>query len=94
MYQKNCIYLWQNQVGEYAFLNGTEVLVLSEAIPDFVCNDGSTCTAWLTDSPALRSEPGDPWDMYAFEGDLVPKQRPTGLDLILGAFKVPELESV
>lgn len=89
MYKTGVVYIWQNQVGEYSFLNGMETTVLTG--PHKAIGAGMQ-TWWETDSLL----PGKPnlkqWYIVAFPGDLREKEPPSGERSILELFKQPELQ--
>lgn len=88
-YEYNRIYIWQNQVGPLAHINGTETMVI-----------GPVQEMWDLVSQSFRI--GQPTDMasetpgryyFAEAGDLRPKNPPTGETEILKLFKMPEVET-
>lgn len=83
MYRQDIVYIWINQVGKYAHLNGTETMVVSDA-KVAKCEDGVIRTVWDTTTPSGR--PGG--YMWAYAGDLIPrKDTPPGELKILELFK-------
>lgn len=93
MYEINKIYVWQNQVGEYASLNGVETTVVSEAFDFTLHSTFETRIAWQTDTYAPGCPRIEENRMVAFVGDLRPKDPPSGEQKILELFNnVPELE--
>jgi hypothetical protein len=93
MYQIGKVYIWQGQVGEYAFLNETETTVLSGPEYMFQTTTGRTELCWETDSQPPPNKPIEKFVMVAFAGDLRPKYPPQGEQLILKLFKEqPEVE--
>lgn len=83
MYEIGKVYIWQNQVRQYAKLNGTECTVVDEA-KNFLMPDGRTARGQLTDTPG--SNPAN--RMFAERGDLRPKNPPSGEQLINEMFYV------
>ncbi len=83
MYEIGKVYIWQNQVGEYAVLNGTE------------CTPVEPAGMWgLTKHSAILGQLVDTWwdgvpnGMVAFRDDLRPKNPPPGEQLINEMFYV------
>jgi hypothetical protein len=91
MYKVGEVYVWQNQSGINAYLNGTECAVTQGPDPFFCETEKKIVDGWDTDSPL---PPGVSSDlvMVAFEGDLRPKEPPSGEKSILNLFKQPMLE--
>ena len=89
MYQLNTVYIWQNQVGKYAVLNGTETTVLGGPYqPD----ENDEVVWWETNTlPPDETDPNE-WFMTAYVGDLRPKDPPSGEKSILELFTLPVLE--
>ena len=90
MYEVNKVYIWYNQVGEFAYLNGVECTVTGpfERFTSAMTNTPEW--GWPTDTAGYP-----PWDnrvTYAEAGDLREKNPPTGEQSIKNLFKLPELE--
>lgn len=96
MYKIGTVYIWQHQVGMYAFLNGTETTVLEG--PDHFINTvtGLSTLGWITDSEVPEAMKRIGHDiMIAYPGDLRLKEPPNGERSILELFeKQPEPEVV
>jgi hypothetical protein len=94
VYEVGKVYIWQNQVGEDAFLNDQETTVLAGPW-DFIHKlDGKRFTGWLTDTydPNYPHDPGN--RIIALAGDLRPKDSPKGEQKIMAMFKTnKELET-
>lgn len=94
MYEVGKVYIWQNQVGDYAFLNGTETTVTSQRCLFYIPAMQRNMYGWKTDSSPPPSQPPDGY-MIAFAGDLRPKDPPSGEKSILELFTLmPELETI
>lgn len=93
MYEVGKIYIWQNQVGEYAYLNGTETTVLKGPDPTLRRATGKVEMCWETDSHPPSSQSITHYVMVAFVGDLRPKDPPKGEKIIMELFKQPERET-
>lgn len=91
MYQVDRVYIWQNQVGELAYLNGTETTVI-DAEMRFLTPEGRSERGWPTDTTKVVD--GVVWVYFAQAGDLRPKDLPPGEQSILNLFKQPEPETV
>jgi hypothetical protein len=93
MYEVGKVYVWYNQVGEFAGLNGQETTILEGPFNFFDNVDKKMHIAWETDSYL----PGHPREeknrMVAYIGDLRPKDPPKGEQKIMDLFKTPELET-
>lgn len=92
MYKQDVVYIWQNQVGEYAYLNGVECMLTSGINPPDIDSDKYY---WWTDTKHVKApleEQGPEWTMMAWAGDLREKYPPSGERSILELFKQPELE--
>lgn len=90
MYEIGKVYIWQNQVAEFAYLNGKETTVIggpAECVDTFT---GKASIGWKTDTPYTRSD-SDGF-FYAAAGELRPKDPPKGEQSILDLFKLPDLE--
>lgn len=85
MYVIGKVYIWQNQTGETAFLNGSETIVMEAP---------KLYGFWP--APLQRTDTQHPSDPKIFalaaEGDLRLKEPPTGELSILELFKQPQLE--
>jgi hypothetical protein len=91
MYEKDRIYIWQNQVGEYSYLNGAETTVTGDKIK-FQTIDGLVETIWPTDTEIPGRE-GRLTQLFAHAGDLRPKYPPSGELSVLSLFQnQPKLE--
>ena len=90
MYEKGKVYIWQNQVGEHAFLNGTETTIIEGPYYDILFENGYRGISWKTDSKPAQEGPGV--SMHAFPGDLRLKEPPPGQAKIFEMFKLPQLE--
>lgn len=89
MYKQGVVYIWQNQVGVFACLNGTECIILDGPFPP--CDDVDKQWWWTdTDSPEYPNDLNH--GMIAFAGDLREKKPPSGELKVLEWFKQPELE--
>lgn len=84
MYEIGKIYIWQNQVGQYAHYNGTECTPVEPASWWRVNDDGRMLWAQLVDCY-------DGYPMCAERGDLRPKNPPPGERSINDLFKLPAL---
>jgi hypothetical protein len=93
MYEVGKVYIWQNQVGECAALNGTETTVLEGPFVWITTVTQARQTGWLTDSYLPGEEKNDPNQMVAFFGDLRLKDPPNGEKIIMELFKQPEMET-
>jgi hypothetical protein len=103
MYEIGKVYIWQGQMGEFVYLNGTETAVLEGpvlkndlSLHGFSANAGTVRTVWLTDSPLPQDFKGlKNARVYATAGDLRLKEPPNGERSILELFeKQPEPEVV
>lgn len=93
MYEINKVYIWQNQVGQYAALNGTETTVVDGPFLPSNENNNKKDNWWETDSLPPGCTDLNLDYMIAFPGDLRLKEPPKGQALILNMFKLqPELE--
>jgi hypothetical protein len=77
-YEVGRVYVWQNQVGEFAHLNGTECTVTAPG----VVIDG--VMQWATDAPA----PNPCYVVVAYMGDLRPRDTPSGERSIMELFEM------
>lgn len=85
-YETGVVYVWQNQVNEYAHLNGRECVVTGPV--DFHMDwNGKFPPGWPTDTPDFIW----PYDaiIYAQAGDLRRKQPPAGEESVLRMFTAP-----
>lgn len=92
MYRFDIVYIWQNQTGEYAPLNGLETRVLKGPMMESFDGDPPRI-CWLTDT-VIPADPGDllgDWAMYAYTGDLRPKDPPADVIRDLVGLSVPAL---
>lgn len=89
MYEIGRVYIWQNQVGDLVFLNGSETTVTGPPARHQTLT-GPVRLGQLTDSEA----PGMPkYRLIAEAGDLRPKNDPAGERGIMDLFKLPEVET-
>lgn len=88
MYEIGRVYIWQNQVGEWAYVNGSETTVLGPVEEYRGKDSGMLYKGQRVDSPMLL-----PWHTYAQPGDLRPKNPPPGERKINELFRAPELET-
>jgi hypothetical protein len=86
-YEVGRVYIWQNQVGDWAYLNGTETTVIGPRVAYTSVKDGSKQWGWPVDRP-IHSKG---WQAYALLGDLRPKNPPPGEQKIIDLFKLSEL---
>lgn len=91
-YQVGKVYIWQNQVGQYAFINGAECTVIGpEQI--YIRKDGGFAKGWPTDMITGQSVDNQTiWRAFAQPGDLRPKEPPSGEQSIMDQFKLPVRE--
>lgn len=84
MYRQGVVYIWQNQVGNFVCLNGTECVILNGPFPP--CSDVDKEWWWTdTGSPEHPNDPNQ--GMIAFAGDLREKKPPTGEDTVFSMFR-------
>lgn len=94
MYKQGVLYIWQNQKGEYAYLNGTETTVLSGPNKPI----GVGMPTWRETDSLMQGKPDlHKWYLVAFPGDLREKNTPNGERKIMEMFtktitKTPVLE--
>jgi hypothetical protein len=84
-YEIGPVYIWQNQVGAYAFYNGTECRVVGPRQPFLSVLSGGVEEAWPTDAapPSGRS-----YSVFAGPGDLRRRDPPpSGERLVLELFR-------
>lgn len=84
-YEIGVVYVWQNQVGRLACLNGLECVVIGPAKTYF--GGGDWQYGWPTDSQLPDAMIAH--EVMAFPGDLRRKQPPTGLATVLAWFTAP-----
>ncbi len=83
MYKTNTIYVWQNQVGDHAYLNGTECTVTGGKERFLAAQDNDWHEGWPTDTEI----PNPLWGVcYALAGDLREKDMPSGERMICDMF--------
>lgn len=82
MYEIGKVYIWQNQVGELAYINETECTVLGPPL-EFLMNDGRLLIGQITDTECTVNG-----GIFAERGDLRPKNPPPGEQLINEMFYV------
>lgn len=89
LYEVGQVYIWQNQTGELAYLNGTECTVLGD-----MCEWGGENLPgfWGQETDSLSSDDMGVFSWIAEAGDLRPKGTPSGESSITDLFKLPELE--
>ena len=93
MYEVNRVYIFQNQVGMFAYLNGQETTVIGppRKLPNPLCGHGGLHQE--TDTPPPHWLRGvTETNVFAGPGDLRPKDAPPGEQSVLDLFKLPELE--
>ncbi len=88
MYQQGKIYIWQNQVGQLAYLNGTECTVTSCKMRFLSVFDNRWYEGWPTDSKPLYEYWGA---CIAEPGDLREKDAPSGERMITQMFEPRKL---
>lgn len=95
MYEINKVYIWQNQVGKYAVLNGTETTVIDGPFAPNQEFINKKDPWWETNSlPPGETDLNEHY-MIAHPGDLRLKEPPSGQVKILEMFKhQPELVNV
>lgn len=86
-YEVGGLYVWHNQVGEAAYLNGTETVVTGDICD--VCYRGELIGRGQPTS-TIADDEGNHW--YAEPGDLRRKEPPPGQQSIINMFKQPQLE--
>lgn len=84
MYEIGRVYVWQNQVGPFACLNGKETTVIGPLESHW---QYPTRIGQRTDT----LDPTAPGVLHAEHGDLRPKNDPKGERGIMDLFKLPEL---
>lgn len=89
MYEIGRVYIWQNQSGVLAHLNGTETTVVGPVETHLDLITGKRLQGQATDSTCPR----DSNFYFAEAGDLRPKNPPAGERSVLDLFKLPELET-
>lgn len=87
-YEVGKLYVWQNQVGEAAYLNGIETVVTGD-IAD-VYFQGVFIGRGQPTSSQIHGDTYNYW--HAERGDLRPKDPPSGQRMITDLFKLPQLE--
>jgi hypothetical protein len=82
MYEVGRVHIWQNQVGDWAYLNGTETTVTGP--PKWYWNlDGKKVLVQSTDTESpIRGHM-----IGAFPGDLRPRDTPSGERQVFDMFK-------
>ena len=89
MYKPGVVYIWQNQKGEYAFLNGSETTVLTGPHKSI----GVSMPSWWETDSLMPGKPNlNKWYIVAFPGDLREKNVPSGESSVLALFKQSELQ--
>lgn len=81
MYELGPVYIWQNQVGHMAYLNGQETTVRTRPIR---CR--TTCGRWIVAQVTSSHAPDPRFFVVAVRGDLRPKNPPSGERKILDLF--------
>lgn len=89
-YEIGKVYIWQNQVGDMAHLNGLECTVLGPIERYFDDLSKTWHMGQKTDLSGHDDISGD-FDWYADQGDLRPKSPPTGEREIMDMFKETEM---
>ena len=84
-YEMGVVYVWQNQIGEMAHLNGTECTVTSAPAVYWCVIARAYIRGQKVDTPL--SKPG--YWYFASPGDLRRKQPPTGIVTVLAWFTAP-----
>ena len=84
-YEIGVEYIWQNQVGEMAYLNGIECTVVGAPSLGFDVISQSYAVSQETDTFC----PDPQYYYFASAGDLRRKQPPTGLATVLAWFTAP-----
>lgn len=82
MYEIGRVYIWQNQVGEFAPLNGTECTIMSPGRWQTDIN-GRHYFGWDTDAPDPH---GKDYIIAAEAGDLRPRGTPSGERKVMQMF--------
>lgn len=91
-YKVGKVYIWQNQVGAFAYLNGKETTVVGPKELAFHSGTFRLVEFWPTDTPCNCDVP-EPHTLAAFRGDLRPKDPPSGEQKVMSWFKTkPVLE--
>lgn len=91
-YEVGKVYIWQNQVGHLARLNGQETMVTGPKELAVDMATGRLIEIWPTDTPCNCDHP-EPHALAAMRGDLRPKDSPSGEQKVLSWFKTkPVLE--
>lgn len=91
MYEIGKVYIWQNQAGAFAALNGTETTVIGPPMrrPDALFNANTIFQETDTPPPDyLRAMVST--NALAGPGDLRPKDPPPGERTVRAMFKLPE----
>jgi hypothetical protein len=85
MYEVDRIYIWQNQVGEFAYLNGRETTVVGPMTIFQYRGRETRAAGWPTDTPVPNGSVSE----YIFAGprDLRRKDPPSGERSILAMFR-------
>lgn len=86
-YEVGRVYIWQNAVGIWAHLNGTETTVTGHAIIHDCLDSKQQFIGQVTDTPSWRVRDGF---IIAEPGDLRPKHLPPGEQGVRDLFKLPE----
>lgn len=92
MYKVGEIYIWQNQVGVFAHINGTETTVIEDRDLYYDAISQRAVAGWLTDTKIINPNTGILQHVAAGDGELRPKFPPSGERLIIDLFKINELE--
>jgi hypothetical protein len=85
MYEIGRVYIWQNQTGKYARINGVECTPTES--PARYRHNATGQIVW---SQPVTNVDGERW--LAMRGDLRPKNPPAGERSITDMFKVPQHE--
>lgn len=82
MYEVGKVYIWQHQVGQFAYLNGTECTVTGPRVAFWSSITNSTARGWPVDTKVFEGE-----QTYADVGDLRPRDTPSGEQRVLDQFR-------
>jgi hypothetical protein len=91
-YEVGRVYIWQNQVGPFAYLNGKETTVIGDAVKlsNPVLKSGGLHQETDTPPPVFIKDATS--NCCAGPGDLRPKDPPPGEQSVIDMFKQPEPE--
>ncbi|WOH61932.1 hypothetical protein [Bradyrhizobium sp. BWC-3-1] len=90
-YEVGKVYVWQNQSGPFAYLNGKETTVIGHAfkLQNPILSSGGPHQE--TDTPPPSWLPHATTNCCAGPGDLRPKNPPPGEQSVLDMFKQPDV---